>query len=464
MRNIFKKFPDTILIILGILILFIIMTWLVPAGEFQRTTMNGRTVIDPGTYQRVEQVGQGPGTFFTAPIKGFVSAAQIIGFVFLVGGAFKILTQTGAVDAGLRRVISISEHHPAYKRWILPIIVTLFSLGGATFGMSEETLVFVLITIPLALALGYDSLVGVAIAFVGAGAGFAGAFINPFTIGVAQGIAELAPGSGIEYRLVVWAIMTLLAVIYIMRYASKVEKDPTRSLVYEVDKQRDIGHMESGEPIPFTLSRQLVLWSLLATLVILILGVSYWHWYINEIAGLFIGLGILCALLSRMKADDAIKAFIDGANEMMTAALIIGLAKGLIVVAEDGKIIDTILNGIAQSTEGLPRGVTVEIMFILQSCLNFFVPSGSGQAALTMPIMAPLSDLLGITRQTAVLAFQFGDGLSNLIIPTSGILMGILAIAKIPYNVWLKWMIPLFLILSLAAMLLLLAPLYLFTW
>ncbi|MCB0618889.1 MAG: TIGR00366 family protein, partial [Saprospiraceae bacterium] len=177
-----------------------------------------------------------------------------------------------------------------------------------------------------------------------------------------------------------------------------------------------------------------------------------------------IALGIASALIMRLSGDDAIQAFVNGAKDMMTAALVIGLARGLIVVAEDGKIIDTILNGIAGGTDGLPAYLNVQIMFFFQSFLNFFVPSGSGQAALTMPIMAPLSDLLGISRQTAVLAYQFGDGLSNMIIPTSGILMGILAIAKIPYNVWLKWMLPLFLLLSLVAMLLLIPPAVLFHW
>lgn len=459
-----KKFPDTILIILGILLAFIILTWIVPAGEFARTLIDGRTVIEPGTYTRVEPSPQGVGAFFTAPIRGFVEAAQIIGFVFLVGGAFSIVTFTGAVDAGLQRIIHFSRRHPSYKRWILPLVITLFSLGGSTFGMSEETLVFVLITIPLALALGYDSIVGVAIAFVGAGLGFAGAFINPFTIGVAQGIAELPPASGMGYRLIVWAVITLVGIWYVMRYARKVELNKEASPVYEIDQTRDLSAFGSGEELPLNLPRKLVLFALLAALIVLVIGVSNWHWYIDEIAGLFIALGIASALIMRLSGDDAIQAFVNGAKDMMTAALVIGLARGLIVVAEDGKIIDTILNGIAGGTDGLPAYLNVQIMFFFQSFLNFFVPSGSGQAALTMPIMAPLSDLLGISRQTAVLAYQFGDGLSNMIIPTSGILMGILAIAKIPYNVWLKWMLPLFLLLSLVAMLLLIPPAVLFHW
>lgn len=459
-----KKFPDTLLILLTIMLVFIGLTWVVPSGAFERAVVNGREVIVPGTYELVPANPQGLGAFLQGPIRGFISAAQIIAFVFLVGGAFAILTRTGAVDAGLQSIVRFSQQHPRYKHWILPLVIMLFSLAGATFGMSEEVLVFVLITIPLALALGYDSLMGIAISFVGAGLGFAGAFINPFTVGVAQGIAELAPASGMGYRLLVWLVMTTIGILYIMRYARRLEQDPTRSLVYELDRARRAEQSEQAEQMAFTARHRNVLLALAAALGLLVYGVGNWDWYINEIAALFIGLGLVSAAIGRLSPSEAVEAFKDGAKDMMTAALVIALAKGLIVIAEDGKIIDTLLHAIAQQTEGLPPAVTVEIMFVFQTLLNFFVPSGSGQAALTMPIMAPLSDLLGISRQTAVLAFQFGDGLSNLIIPTSGVTMGVLAIAKVPYPVWVKWFWPLFAILCVACMLLLLPPVLLFDW
>ncbi|MCB0570416.1 MAG: YfcC family protein [Phaeodactylibacter sp.] len=459
-----KKFPDTIVIIMAIMLVFLLLTWVVPAGEFQRASLNGRQVIVAGSYTRVEPSPQGIGAFFQAPIKGFTAAAEIIGFVFLVGGAFSIVTRTGAIDAGLQSIIRLSERKPGYRNWIVPLIIALFSLGGATFGMSEEILVFVLITIPLGIALGYDSITGVAISFVGAGVGFAGAFLNPFTIGVAQGIAELPPASGMGYRLIVWGITTTVGIIYIMRYANRVAKDKQKSLVYDIDKERDLVHMEPENHLDFTLPRQITLWLLAAALALLVIGVSKWDWYIDEIAGLFVALGVAAAIVSHLTMDESIKAFKEGAKDMMVAALVIGLARGLLVIAEEGRIIDTILNSLASASEGMPDAITVEIMFLFQSCLNFFVPSGSGQAALTMPIMAPLSDLLGISRQTAVLAFQFGDGLSNMIIPTSGVTMGILAIAKIPYNVWVRWFLPLFLLLCLVCALLLLPPLFLFSW
>ena len=459
-----KKFPDTLIILLSILLLFTILTWIVPAGEFERVEIEGRTLVSPGTYHRVEAAPQGLGAFLMAPIRGFVGAAHIIAFVFLVGGAFSIVTKTGAIEAGLQNIIRKSKENPRTKKWILPFIIILFSLGGATFGMSEEVLVFVLITIPLSMALGYDSIVGVAISFVGAGAGFAGAFLNPFTIGIAQGIAELAPFSGIEYRLICWVVMTGLTVLFIMRYTAKLERNPESSPMYAIDSDRDLTAFEDTEQLRLTGRRKAILGLLFVALGLLVVGASRWHWYIDEITGLFFGLSLLAAVLGGLSAEDAAAAFKNGAKDMITPALVIALAKGLIVIASDGKMIDTILNAVANLADGLPQTASVEAMFLLQSFLNFFVPSGSGQAALTMPIMAPLSDLLGISRQTAVLAFQFGDGLSNLIIPTSGVTMGVLAIARIPYDKWLKWMLPLFLILSLAAAILLVIPILFNIW
>lgn len=450
-----RQFPDTLLILAAILALFTLLTWIVPAGEFDRVEQQGRTMVLPGSYQAVEAHPQGLGAFLMAPIRGFVGAAQIIAFVLLVGGAFSMLARTGAIDAGLRSLVDLTRRRPAMRTWVIPLLMVAFSLGGATFGMSEEVLVFVLITIPLALALGYDAITGVAISFVGAGAGFAGAFLNPFTVGIAQGISELPPFSGVEYRLLVWLLMTLVAVLYVVRYAARIHQVPA------ADPQQTT--VSEEQPALDTRGR-LILLFLLLTLVVLIIGVNRWEWYINEITALFLVLGIGAAAIGRLHVNEALDAFKKGAAEMLTPVLVIALAKGLIVIAGDGKIIDTMLNTLASAADGLPRVLAVQVMFFLQSALNFFVPSGSGQAALTMPIMAPLSDLLGISRQVAVLAFQFGDGLSNMIIPTSGITMGVISIAKIPYDQWFRWMLPLFLLLSLLAMVLLTLPVLFFVW
>jgi uncharacterized ion transporter superfamily protein YfcC len=463
MKKLFKKFPDTITILLIISLVFILLTWVIPAGEYEREILNGREVVVPGSYKAVDANPQGLGAFLMAPIKGFVSAALVIGFVFLVGGAFSIINITGAINAGLYNIIKFSKRKPQYKVLIIPAITALFSLGGATFGMSEEILVFILITIPLSYALGYDAMVGAAIPIIGTGVGFAGAFTNPFTIGIAQGIAEVPIFSGMGYRIVVWAILTGIACIAMGLYCRKIEKDPTKSPLYGM-KLGHLDELKESEIPALTNRRRYVLITLFLAIAFLIYGVNEYSWYINEIAALFIGLGMLSAIIYRMPISEAVEAFLDGAKEMMIAAMVIGMAKGLLVIAQDGKIIDTMLYGIAIVAGNAPKVVSVELMLAFQSALNFFIPSGSGQAALTMPIIAPLSDILGISRQVSVLAFQMGDGLTNMIIPTSGVTMGALSIAKIPFNKWLRWAFPIVVLLFIASGILLLPPAFMFVW
>lgn len=457
-----RKFPDVLVLLTLFMVCFTVLTWVVPAGKFERQAFKNKQVVVPGTYQQVEQSGQGLMDFLTAPGRGIVAAADIIAFVFLVAGAFGIVHKTGAIQAFLEKIIALGVAKPKMKTLILPLLVTLFSLAGATFGMAEEVLVFVMLTIPLARALGYDTVVGVAIPFVGAGVGFAGAFINPFTVGIAQGIAQLQPGSGIGYRVVCWCVFTVAAILFISRYARGLEKDPGSSVVHDVESKWD--EEQEQETIPMTRSRSLVLVVLVLTLALLVFGVKEWGWYIQEIAGLFLGMGLVTSLLGRLTADETVKAFNQGAVDVVMAALIIGFSRGLLVIAEHGAIIDTILNSMANAAEGFAPAVSVLVMFVFQSFLNFFVPSGSGQAALTMPLMAPLSDLLHLERQVAVLAYQFGDGISNLVLPTSGITMGLLEIAGIPFDRWFKFCFPLVAILSLLACVLLVLPVTAFSW
>jgi uncharacterized ion transporter superfamily protein YfcC len=459
-----KKMPHTIIIVLTILVVFLILTWIVPAGQFDRRVFNGREVVVPGTYHSVEQSPQGLMNFLTAPIRGMIAASQIIAFVLLIGGAFGIVTKTGAIHAGLASILEFTRKRQSFKKFIIPGVMMLFSIAGATFGMCEEVMVFILITIPLAMALGYDSLTGIAIPFIGAATGFAGAFSNPFTIGIAQGISEIPIFSGWEYRIVVWLVLMTAAIIFVMIYARKIEKNPKRSLVYDIDRTRVDSIDHSSEDFTFTLKRKVVLLIFLSAIIMLIVGVNIWDWYINEIAGLFIAMGLLTALFFRLSPNSAVGAFLEGARDMMTAAMVIGLTRGMLIIATDGKIIDTILNGIAGSAGQFPKVISVQLMFFFQGFMNFFVPSGSGQAALTMPLMAPLSDLIGITRQTAVLAYQLGDGLFTNIFPTSGVTMGILAIGKIPYDKWLRFMLPLSLIFMILACLLLIPPVLLFVY
>ena len=459
-----KKVPDAMVIVAAILLLFVGLTWVIPAGEYERVEKAGKMAVVPGTYEQVEAQPQSIWSFFTAPIKGFVAAADVIAFVLLIGGAFYILQATGAIDAGLQRLITYAYEHPRVKPFIIPMLMTFFSVAGATFGMSEEVLVFILITLPLSYSLGYDAIVGVAIPFVGAGLGFAGAILNPFTVGIAQGIAELPPFSGWQYRLIVWLVFTAVGTAFVMWYAHRIEKKPERSLMHGRGGKGSDEDLKEAEDLPFGWQRKLVLGIFVLTLGLLVYGVSEWGWYIEEISGLFVAMGIAAAIVYRLPLDETVQALVKGAQEMMPAALIIGLSRGILVVAEEGRIIDTILHSVTGAVGDLPNYISVQFMLVLQTFVNFFIPSGSGQAAVTMPLMTPLSDLLGISRQTAVLAYQFGDGITNLIIPTSGITMGILAIAKIPYEVWLKWIWKLILVLYLLSMFFLALPTTVVSW
>ncbi len=454
-----KKSPDAIVIISAVLLLFVVLTWIVPSGEYARQVIDDKTVVVAGTYQSLEANPQGVGDLLMAPIKGIVGAAHIIAFVLLVGGAFSILSATGALDAGLGSVLKYAQRNPGMRHLIIPLLMVFFSLAGSTFGMSEEGLVFILITIPLAQSMGYDNIVGIAIPFIGAGAGFAGAVINPFTVGIAQGISELPVGSGAGYRWIVWTVFTIIAIAFVMSYVFKLEKNPDFGFKAETDSEP-----HALKDAPFNTGRKIVLILFAIAIGLLMYGSNYWGWYIDEISALFIALGLVAAVITRMKISETVSAFTVGAKDMLVAAIIIGLSKGVLVIAEDGKIIDTVLYAMSNAVGDFPNYVSVQIMFLVQGFINIFIPSGSGQAAITMPIMTPLADLLSIHRQTAVLAFQFGDGLLNLIIPTSGVTMGILAIGKIPYNVWMKWIWKLMVIFILASMILLALPEFIDVW
>lgn len=453
--------PDSLVIIFVIMFLFAGLSWLVPAGEFERMMVNGRNVVVAGTYH-TEGVTPNPQSFWEllmAPIKGFMSASEIVGFVLIVGGAFTVLTATGAIDAFLLRILHIAQDKKHYKNAVIVLLMFIFSLGGMSFGMSEETLVFVLVTIPLARSLGYDNFVGVAIPFIGAGVGFSAAAFNPFTVAIAQGIAQLPTFSGFEYRLIVWFTMTLIATAFVLVYANRIERDPSRSLLKNLNLE-----FKPIEEVPLNAGRKVVLILFMLALASVMYGAVKLEWYIPEICALFILLALLSALVTRMGTDRMVKAFYSGAKDMLPAAIIIACSKGILILAEDAKIIDTILFHTAGLVEGVPTYLSVQIMLLVHGGINFFIPSGSGQAAITMPVMTPLADLMGISRQTAVLAFQFGDGLFNFIIPTSGITMGILSIAGIPYNLWMKWIWKLFLTLILASMFFLALPTLFFEW
>jgi uncharacterized ion transporter superfamily protein YfcC len=445
-----KKPLDSIVIVSAIIVLMMLLTWIIPSGEYARETVDGKTTLVPNSFQFVENEPVSFWRIFTSPVQGLVDASHVIAFVLLIGGAFGVVAKTKAMDAGLKSVVNITRKHPRSKEWLVAALIFFFSLAGNTFGMAEEVLVFILITIPLARDLGYDTLTGVAIPFVGAAVGFAGAAFNPFTVGIAHGLSDLKPFSGAEFRMVVWLLFTLVAIVFILMYNRRVLR---KGSILPPESVPTFVH-DNTEEVPFDWRRKVILLLFASVLFFLILGVNRWDWYIDEIAGLFIGFGLLAGAISRLSPSTISKEFVAGAGSMLAAALVIGLARTILVIAQEGMVIDTLLHYMAGAVSGLPAYMAAQFMFVTQGFINFFIPSGSGQAALTMPVMAPLSDLLGISRQTAVLCFQLGDGLYNLIIPTSGITMGILSIAGIPFRTWIQWIWKFMIVVTLLSMLL----------
>ncbi len=519
-----KKVPHTYVIIFALIAFCAILTWVIPGGEFDReiVSVNGvdREVIKSDSFHYVESNVQ-TWQLFSAFFDGFINTANIIAFILMIGGAFWILNESKSIDIGIYSFLKFSTKWERSKllrklgvnNIILSGIMLIFSLFGAVFGMSEETIAFTIIFVPLAISMGYDSIVGVSLCFVAAALGFAGAFLNPFTVGIAQGLSNIPLFSGIEYRIFMWVVINVVGFAFILRYAAKIHKNPKKSLVYEEDNYWRHRNSETSMDFDFVvpkaawlsftaLSVILLLFSISVpmtglkignselifpavpistgifilagflalrktvhyyilnllsfTIVFLIIGVMGYNWYVMEIATLFLALGIFSGIAAGKSANEITKLFIEGAKDILSAALVVGLAGGIIVILEDGKIIDTILYYVSGSMADLGKVGSVSVMYLIQTFLNIFIPSGSGKAALTMPMMSQFSDLIGISRQATVVAFQFGDGFTNMITPTSGVLIGVLGIAKIPYEKWFKWVVPFIVILTVLGFLLLL--------
>jgi uncharacterized ion transporter superfamily protein YfcC len=520
----FKKIPHTYTILVFIIFLCALLSWIVPAGEYSRQTVevNGsaRTIIVNGSFHNVEQSPQS-WQIFTSLLSGFERQAGIIAFLLIIGGAFQIMNKSRAIDTGIYAFLRYAqrlERHPRIKKigvhpLIITLVIFLFSLFGAVFGMSEETLAFVLIVVPLAVSMGYDSITGLCMVYVAAHVGFAGAVLNPFTIGIAQGLSDLPLFSGFEYRLCCWFLLTATLTACVLLYARRVKKNPQSSPVYRLDAYwRDKNH-GSVEQIHYATPRStwlvyglillalsvfsvcypkscfsfgntfltgyitpiltllfavfglisarkshhfFVLTLLAFTILFLITGVMGHGWYLPEISGIFLAMGILAGFASGGKTNEIIKLFLDGAKDMLPIALVVGLAGGIIEILEQGKVIDPILHALSSLLDETGKTVSIGVMYAIQTLINIIIPSGSAKAALTMPVMAPFSDVIGLSRQATVMAFQFGDGFTNMIIPTSPVLMGALGIARIPYEVWIKWFFKILLLFVVLGFLLLL--------
>ncbi len=519
----FAKIPHTFAIVFFIIMTAAVLTWILPPGKYSRNThtVDGKEHISmefrfDSALPETERSAHGSGgkmqtwQIFSALYKGFVKQSSIIIFILMIGGAFWIMNQSRAIDVGIFAFLRFTqglERNRLIRRLgvdniVIVLIMLMFSLFGAIFGMSEETIAFVIILVPLAIRMGYDSIVGVCMVYVAAHVGFASAILNPFTIGIAQGLAEIPLFSGIEYRIFCWVVINAVAFTFILRYARKVRKNPALSPVYHHDEHwrkhvgGDVEKVEYHTPLSawivygailaalvvfsiiyptstltvgnssltmaviplsaalfaiggiFALRRSVhffVLHLLAFTILYLIVGVMGYGWYVMEIATLFMAMGIASGLSMSYSADRIARMFLEGARDILSAAIIVGLAGGIIVILQDGGVIDTILYGLSKGMKDFGNIASVGVMYAIQTFINIVIPSGSAKAAITMPIMAPFSDLIGISRQATVMAFQFGDGFTNMITPTSGVLIGALGVAKVPYEKWVKWVWPMLL-------------------
>ncbi len=460
------QFPTAFTILFGLIILVAAATWIVPAGQYDRVENEalGRSVPVPGTYKVVESEPQGIVDIFMAPIRGLydpdtneANAIDVAVFVLVIGGFLMVVTRTGAIDAGVGKVMTALEGR---EKWMIPLLMAFFAAGGTIYGMAEESLAFYALIIPVMLRAGYDTVTGVAIIMLGAGIGTLGSTINPFATVIAANAAGIPFTDGITSRLIILVLGWLACVVWVMRYAEGVKADPTRSLVYSMKEENEAhffkGTAAGGDgPLTFTTTHKIVLTIFLASFALLIYGVSVLGWWMGEMSAMFLAASILVGVVARMGEHEFVDTFIDGARDLLGVALIIGVARGIVVVMDSGKITDTILYWSEQAVSGLGTVAFINVMFWLEVALSFFVPSSSGLAVLTMPIMAPLADFSNVARDAVVTAYQSANGLVNLVNPTFAVVMGGLAIGRVSYDKWLRFTWPLLVILAVMIMIVL---------
>jgi uncharacterized ion transporter superfamily protein YfcC len=440
--------PHVYVLLTGIILVAALLTWVLPAGQFDRElNAAGRNVVVPGSWHVVEQTPVGFFRAVKAIFDGMVDAADIIFFIFIDYAAISLLISSGAFHGMVSGLLKVLKGKA--RAVIIPIFLLLFGFAASTIGMFEESLPFIPVFVGIAIAMGYDALIGIGIVALGVGMGYSGAFMNPFTVGVAQGIAELTPLSGSWYRIICHIVMIVVASVYMIRYALKIQKDPAKSLVAGEDFSKFDMDKNSLATQEFGIRQKLSMTVFLLTLVVFVIGVKVWGWYFGEIATVFLLMAVVIAIIMGWSPNEFTRKIVAGLGDITAACMMVGIARGIRVVLNEGNIIDTVVYGLSVPLQYLPTWLAGEFMLVLQTLLNFLIPSGSGQAATVMPIMAPLSDLIGVTRQVAVLAFQFGDGLSNILWPTAfAVVMA--GIGGVKVTTWWKWLVPLFLWLFLA--------------
>lgn len=451
MNNTFKV-PHTLILLLSMMLVAYVATWLVPQGAFEQITLdNGRQSVVPGTFALVEEsVRLTPMDFLIAIPRALAAAQDIIFFVFIVGGVLAVARATGAIDALIGSLIERFGHKP---NLLIFMVVFCFAMASGAIGMAGEYIPFVLILVGLCKAMKLDAMTAVGMVVTGYGIGYGVSAFNPFTVMVAQNIAEVPVYSGIELRLAIFIPFVLIGFHHVWSYAKKVLAEPSVSLTAHLPCP--LANSQQTSYPKLELRHKLVLFGLVATIIVAVWGISQKGWYLYELGALFILWGLFTAVIGKLDADTAANQFIEGVKDLATTAMLIGVARGIALIMEDGQILHSLVYGMSYPLSFLGSELAAVGMFVMQTLLNLFIPSGSGQAYVTIPLLAPVGDLVGVTRQVVVLAYQFGDGFSNMIIPTNAVLMGIIGMAGVPYHLWFKFCLPLLIKLMTAASLVL---------
>ena len=434
------RMPHTLALLFFLMIAALALTWVVPQGTFETDVVDGQEVVVPGTFEVVED-GEllNPLAIFTAIPRAFADAQAIIFFLFIVGGVLAVIRKTGTIDALLGRMLNALSGRPGT---LIFITIFVFALTSSIMGASAEYIPFVLILAALCRTMDMDTMTAVGIIVAGYGIGYGAAAFNQYTVVVAQGVADLETYSGWPVRMGILLPFVLIGAHHVYSYAETVRLDPSRSLVADLDMPVE----EEAETTTYpdlTYGHVAILVSFILALGIAVWGIATRGWYLTELGAAFLILGVVTAAIGRLGPSQMAREFVDGAKQLTETALLVGVARGIALIMEDGEILHTIVHALSVPLDAVGAEVAGVGMMIMQSILNLFVPSGSGQAFVTMPLLAPLSDLLGVSRQIAVQAFLFGDGFANMIVPTNAVLMGILGIAGVPYDRWFRFCMPL---------------------
>ncbi len=454
------KVPHVYAIIFALMVIFAVLTWIVPSGSYQRQEVNGREVTVAGTYEQSEKtyideetgdevdLRQGVFDVLQAPTRGIQEAIEVVAFILIVGGSFQVITKTGAITSGMGRVVRRFKNKDIL---IIPIAMVLFALGGTSFGMAEETLPFFAIFMPIMMAMGFDSMTAFMVVFVGARTGYIASTINPFNVLIAQGILGVQGNPQLWLRMIAWVVLTAVAITWVVLYARRVKKNPESSITFEDDiaKKVEFAADESALDAEFTGRQKGVLAVFIAGMCLIIWGLVTQGWYMNEISAVFLAMGLLAGVIAGFSQDVIAQEFVAGIADFAFSAIVVGLARGILVIASDGMIIDTILNALATGLGGIPAVLFTTLLYAVENLLAILVPSSSGLAALTAPIFGPLTELMGLNPEAAVWALSMGSATMSLICPTSAILVAGLGVCKIKLGQWWKTVWKFFLVVSL---------------